>query len=472
MSGRALGLVALLAALLGAPARAGSRWLVRFDARSPRRVEVAAELEVREGLLRMHAGIQAAHLERGWAEYVEELAARDAAGAPLALEPLAGARWRLARPAERATIRYAVRLEHDRARWPFGINEASFVRNELVFAVTQALLVLGDGAGPFEVRIDVPEGWRVASPWPAGADGVRRVDDEEDLVRSLLAVGPFAEARVESGGLAVLVASEERLAEGLERLAGLVGALAPRYAALLGPLPETRYVVVVGRRSGALRGGAFRGGLSLLVGDLDARGRERWGPLLGHELLHEWIGARALAFASAREEWLKEGATEYLAWLELARAGLVSRERWLGWLDEQIELYLEVAGQGAPSAAGLEKAASRGLVYGGGVLACLALDLSARERGSSLAEILRALREEQQAGGGPLDAERVRAAVSEEDAAFLRRHVEGPEPMPVEALLARAGLERAGFLGKSVRVDEDALPEARARLEVLLGPQR
>ena len=60
-----------------------------------------------------------------------------------------------------------------------------------------------------------------------------------------------------------------------------------------------------------------------MQGDADERNRVIWGYVMAHELLHFWNGL-SIVPADHREEWFKEGITDYLTIVTLARNG---------WLD-------------------------------------------------------------------------------------------------------------------------------------------
>lgn len=102
---------------------------------------------------------------------------------------------------------------------------------------------------------------------------------------------------------------------------------APRlasYAELFGGPPlSKRYLIVINENASG-DGGAFASSFSQFIqGDADERNRVIWGYVMAHELLHFWNGL-SIVPADYREEWFKEGATDYLTIATLARNG---------WLD-------------------------------------------------------------------------------------------------------------------------------------------
>jgi predicted metalloprotease with PDZ domain len=88
--------------------------------------------------------------------------------------------------------------------------------------------------------------------------------------------------------------------------------------------------------------------------------------------------------ADAREEWFKEGVTDYLTVVTMARNGLIDRELVFKRLENSVRrVTLARMMHGRTEtirAAGADKAANLLLVYGGGALAGLALDVELRLR--------------------------------------------------------------------------------------------
>ena len=102
---------------------------------------------------------------------------------------------------------------------------------------------------------------------------------------------------------------------------------------------------------------------------------------MAHELLHFWNGL-SLVPADSREEWFKEGATDYLTIATLARNGWIDEATARRRLENAVlRVLLARRMQGLEMSvreAGERKQENRLLVYGGGCLAAMALDVELR----------------------------------------------------------------------------------------------
>ena len=93
------------------------------------------------------------------------------------------------------------------------------------------------------------------------------------------------------------------------------------YQALFGkpPLAE-RYLIVINQDDSG-DGGAFAGSFSqFLRGRGERATRPIWGRVVAHELLHFWNGV-SMQPTDDRQEWFKEGVTDYLTVMTMARNG-------------------------------------------------------------------------------------------------------------------------------------------------------
>jgi predicted metalloprotease with PDZ domain len=107
-----------------------------------------------------------------------------------------------------------------------------------------------------------------------------------------------------------------------------------------------------------------------------AHGNKQWRRSLCHELFHLWNPKR-IGFDS-REMWFSEGFTDYYANRILFTTGVLSPAEYVrivaGWTGD----YLGVAGEKGLREGGKRDAKERALIYQGGALAALCIDIELR----------------------------------------------------------------------------------------------
>lgn len=460
-----------------------NRYLLEIDA-SARRVTVEADLWLSGNLLAMFNVAPTPGLPNGAADLIEGLEVTGADGALLPVVNLGQGDFQLPRGG-RMKVRYRVRLEHDRYVWPAGAEEVAYPTDEGWMA-TGATLFLADGGdaivGPIEVVFALPAGWRAVTPWPAASSGADFAPaSRRELLSNALFFGTATTERVEAGGveLTLLLGRRYRGSAGL--FADLLRSQLASYREIFGADPQARRFLVVVNEGASGDGGAFASSFSqLIAGDADEASRLIWGYTMAHELLHFWNGL-SLVPEDFREEWFKEGVTDYLTIATLARNGWIDEATARRRLENSVlRVLLARRMQGlemSVRAAGERKQEHRLLVYGGGCLAALALDVELRRASSDrvglpelaarlyaghagpgsrygLADIVQAAREISGADVGPL----------------LERAVGSSEPFDIVPPLAGLGLRLDTFAEEVyIRPDARATAADRARFAAVFG---
>lgn len=465
-------------------AGAGTWYVVRMAEYDRRLVNVEARIELTDSVLTMYPE-GADHVPQGWATFLRGLQATDDAGRRIRLRDLGKGRWVVPRPFPPAVrLRYEVLLHHDAGPWPFGAKEAAYVKDDGVFVTGRALFVAQDLMRPIAVRIEVPERWHVATPW-AGVAGQRntfRVPNATELLQVGMALGQHQQRRLVLGGTTVILAVGHALPGALELFSETLGPALARAESLFGGSPSGKYVVVAhaDRYDG---GSAFVRSFDVVFRDPPTReNRDRWAHVVTHEVLHLWLGGAIAAPQRAQEYWFTEGATDYLANLLELRAGVVDREAFLTRIGEAWDRYRAAPGGRSLRAAGADKAGNYDLLYSGGLLATLALDVEMRRATDGRAGIdalMRRLYAEHGRTQRPMTYADLRQALvavaTPAHGMLLDRLTERAEPLPVAEALAALGLElvappAGADTGRTtVRERADATAAQRALLEQLLG---
>lgn len=463
-----------------------NRYRVHVDANAQRAV-VEADLWQQSELLSMYNVMEVPGLPNGQASLVEGLRATNVAGKPVALEDKGGGDFAID-GGQRIRLRYAVKLEHDRYPWPAGMEEVSYRTEEGVMATGYALFFADGDApvqAPIEVEFDLPEGWRARTPWAAMGGGERfGVASRRELLANAIFLGTAHAETFEAGGVQLDLVLGKRYRESAPLFVDLLRTQLASYAGIFGGPPlSKRYLIVINEHESG-DGGAFASSFSQFIqGDADQRNRVIWGYVMAHELLHFWNGL-SIVPADEREEWFKEGATDYLTIVTLARNG------WLegGLLSKRLEnvprryLIARLA-QGLRMSvrdAGKDKQPNRQLVYGGGSLAALALDVALRERSGDkvgLPDFLRALHVEFAKPGKTYalaDLERIARDLTGSDfSAFFAEAVGSGSYFDIRPSYAAIGLRMDSFVEEMFISEEpQATPAQRQRFRAIFGDAR
>jgi predicted metalloprotease with PDZ domain len=393
----------------------------------------------------------------GWAHFVTGLEARDTAGQPVALQSVGRDEWRVS-GVEVVDLSYRVHLLHDREprKWQFGVKEVAYVRPEFAFATGKALFITNLEMPPAVVQIEPPSGERVLTSWSRllGADNRFRVSGPLELTESVIVVGSPLVRAVQVGNTRVEVVTSPSLASSADAVAGHAERFLPAAAALFGATPPDTLLVVAERDTGYVGGGAaFEGGISLMFPEpLGPANRARWGHVLDHEIVHLWIGHRIRYPDEAPEYWFSEGFTDYATWMLEAGHGLIPEDTLPRVIAEQAANYRRQAGTAPMQAVSGEKAKYYDLIYSGGFLVALALDVEIRARTDlkrGLPDVLRAMYAQ---FGGSEDTrytanEVVRVANETcvcDLRPFFEAHVFGIETLPVDEVVERIGVVLPG----------------------------
>lgn len=348
-------------------------------------------------------------------------------------------------------FRYTVRLTHDPEGWGPGPDEAPYAFDGGAFWTGRSLFITAPRSRA-DVTLTAEPGSRISVSYPPvpGTVGRYRVDDEDHLRNSFLMVGSQRESRLAVGEAEILLALAGPMGSSMEQVQPAIARFLDAARALFQGAPPRRILVAgsVGARPGSLDGGTFGDDVSFLADEpLGEQNADRWRPFLCHEIFHLWNGNTL--FFDRQAYWFTEGFTEYYAFQLPRRLEQISSNQFRQTVRDKAAAYLEAAGGKGLLAAGDEKFLNPAVVYDGGFLAALSLDLeirSATRNRSSLDEVMRRLYRRARSGGGqPLTLEDVRREASKAAGAdldaFFRDHIVGEKTLPLQQTLGRAGID-------------------------------
>ena len=431
---------------------ASARYEVTIEADEVRVAHVRCVLTPKEDtgeilpLSMSHFGTETVH--NGYAEYIEDLRVTTADEEELPMMKLGKTRWAVnVGNASPVILSYKVLLNHDERQWPPGRSETPYVQEDCIFLPGYALFVIGE-VRDVELRVNVPDNWYVSSPWHRIGDEGHRfaIGDQDDLIHAYMVLGTHSEKVAKSGETEVVVAVGGHFKANAAEVQRIVEAFLKTYSGVFNGTPKGRMLFVAnpygdpGRLGGGVRGRS----ISVLVGGkLDEASKRFWVPLVGHEVFHAW----PIKFKE-QEYWFSEGFTEYYSHVASARLGFTAESDFIKNLERVCEWYLAQQGELSIREGGKDKSAYDGLVYQGGSLIALALDVQIREQTQnqkSLDDVMKQMYREFGATGETYTMDDVvrivNDIVSEDFEPFFNKYVSGIERLPFIEYFGGAGLE-------------------------------
>ena len=449
---------------------ASARYGVKIDADNPRLAHVKCVLTPKANsdtkgeqkpLLLSMSRFGTEWLDDGYGHYLQDLTVTDANGKTLVIEEIDKTQWAIqTRDESPVTLHYKALLNHDEREWHWGRDEAPYAQDDCVFWPGYALFIVGE-VDDVELCVDVPENWSVSTPWERiGPNRHRFVcKDQNDLMYAYLVLGEHTERLVEAGTeTKVVLALGGCLKEAMDRIEQVVAALLRMYSEIFGGTPKDQLLFVANPygKEGYRSGGASRRSMSMLIGEtLDEANRGFWLPPVARLVCYLWngsyvdirLGTGAISFKE-QEYWFCAGFTQYYSEVVSVRLGLISESDFLRNLERTWEAYLSRQGQLSIHEAGEDKSANRELVYDGGSLIAVALDLQIRsltENRRSLDDVMKQMYQKFGLTGVPYTMNDVIRIVSRMTGAdfkpFFRKYVTGTEQLPLEGYLKDAGVD-------------------------------
>ena len=288
------------------------------------------------------------YLIREYARHVEALTASDPERRRLPMEKTRKNRWRVVTNGARMIrLRYRV-FAHEmsvRTNW---VDEEFALLNG---APTFITLLESPSRRAHEVRIVLPGSWAASFSGltPGAGDDVHIAADYDTLVDSPIVAGsPSVYAFKVQGTPHYLVNFRERGVWNGPQAVQDLARLSHAVAAFWGGVPFERFYFF--NIIGSARNGLEHKNSAVLNTPLDTTSsREaylQWLSLASHEYFHAWNGKRLRPAelgpfdyeneVYTRSLWFVEGLADYYGELMLARAGVATREEFLGALSDQI----------------------------------------------------------------------------------------------------------------------------------------
>ncbi|WP_343627156.1 M61 family metallopeptidase [Roseateles puraquae] len=417
--------------------------------------------------------IPGSYLVREFAKHLSGLTARQGARA-LALEQLDKASWRV----DCAPDDGALTLSYEVYAFDASVRTA-WLDDQRAFFNPSSLCLRAHGFEGETHQVELaglPGSWYVATEMTPRADGWQAADYDE-LLDHPFEIGPHWQGEFEAAGIVhrIVVAGAWPSFDG-QRLLADVQRICEAQIAFWGEAPFKRYTFMLWAVEDGHGGLEHRASTALICARRElptvaeptapSEGYVRLLGLFSHEYFHAWNVKRLRPAEFARFDyqrenytellWFFEGFTSYYDELMLLRAGLVDAPRYLKLLAASVNGVLASPGRRVQPLAQASFEAwtkyyrpdenspnATSNYYAQGALVALCLDLSLREQGASLDQLMARLW--QTTAGGPVSEadilSAVRALGGDPVAAALHTWVHGTDELPVRELLTSAGVD-------------------------------
>lgn len=293
-------------------------------------------------------------------------------------------------PSGSGELRYSVRLDHLHDSVGYDARSTdkwALFRGE---DVVPPIATAGDESAHSNatLRLRVPVGWDVVTPFPGGSNGTLDIEQPHrhlDRPTGWILTGKLDETREKIAGVSVTIAAPE--GHGLRRLdiLALLRWTLPALQQILGKLPPR--LLIVGASDPMWRGGLSGPGSLYVHAAMPLISPDGTSPVL-HELIHVATSARS----ADDGDWAVEGLAELYSLQLLLRSGTVSQERY----DKSLA---KLASRGR-KVKRLRTEHASGAVTARAVVVLAELDATLRQRSegrASLDDVLRALAAERRA---------------------------------------------------------------------------
>lgn len=354
-----------------------AKYSVKIDPEHPRRALITAQITPSERGLCLSRSAADTGLTHGWATFVHKLVVKDLNGETLNASYNGDECWRL-ESSGAVTAQYSMLLQHDKFPNMPGDDELAYAGDWGQFWTGRALFMEGVPTKDVSVTFSLPPDWAVTAPWPLAEDGTSfsfTPANDDALFDSGFMLGTH-EARTFKQGAATIhvgLAGEGPVARG-DLMVQILSDALTSFTDLHGDAPTGDLAVFLGRGRG-LGGGVMGQTISMLVID-DVPDKVM--PILSYIVIHEVFHLWNANFNYADQPqmyWFTEGFAEYFTHLHMYKKGLFNSETLRSKFEKRAVLYAKAIGQNSMMEAGQEKLDNYDLIYSGGMMAALALDM-------------------------------------------------------------------------------------------------
>lgn len=328
----------------------------------------------------------------GEAKFIKNIIAKNSKGEKQIISSLGEGTWEIKSPTSGDfTIEYDIILEHDKENWSTvgGYDEIAYKTSEGLFFTGYSLFMVPDVASLAtlkNVKVDfiLPKNWKASTPWnrTPKPNSFTVNDDIRFMLNNCIFVGNHYEKEVKLGNFELLLVLGNSLQKNEQSFIELMESIILSTTKVFGGSPKKKYLIVVNESHTITDGSAFRTSFSQIIkGVVNKNSRTVWGHIMAHETIHLWNGHTLIP--KEQEEWFKEGFTDYLTNILLTRNKIIDEATFYKRFENVITKYNITRdlqqNKLSIQESGKNKDQNRYLVYGGGELVALALDIEIRK---------------------------------------------------------------------------------------------
>ena len=350
-------------------------------------VKVEAEFSIDEKTIYMFVQTEG-ELKNGEASLIKNIILTNSKGEAVSVNDLGEGEWETGIPKnERVKLSYDVELNHEKYYWASGIDEVSYVREDGVFLTGKAFLIIpGQQMNNITVKFNLPNNWKSSTAWTEtdSLNHIYKVASFRELLYNCMFLGTHDEKNLTIGGLDLKIVAGGKVSKSLPIITKIMESVLNEDIKLFGSAPSNNYLIVM-HDDKMNDGGAFTNSFSQLIdGTVNDQSKMTWGHTMAHEIFHLWNGNSIRP--ADQEVWFKEGFTDYMTIANLGKSGVYSKSEILNVLENNVRKVVihDLMNRGVEPVSlknsGDKKDQNRLLVYGGGHLTALMLDIEMREK--------------------------------------------------------------------------------------------
>lgn len=328
----------------------------------------------------------------GEAKFIKNLIAKNSKGKEQTVAYLGEGTWEITPTSGgNTTIEYDILLDHDKENWDSvgGYDEVAYKTPEGLFFTGYSLFLVPDVpslATLKNVAVDfvLPKNWKASTPWNVTSkpNSFSVNDDIRFMLNNCIFVGNHYTKEIKLGNFELTLVLGNALQKNENSFIELMEPIIQSTTKVFGGSPKKKYLVVVNESQTMTDGSAFRTSFSQIIkGAVNKNSRTVWGHIMAHETIHLWNGHTLIP--KEQEEWFKEGFTDYLTNILLTRNKIIDEATFYKRFENVITKYNItrdlLQNKLSIRESGNNKNQNRYLVYGGGELVALALDIEIRK---------------------------------------------------------------------------------------------
>ena len=362
------------------------KYQVRIDKDNMKVAYVTASFIPQSDTLYMYPG--ANNHEKRWAKFVSNLSLMSQTGQSIAVTQNEDGVWLMPQDINApVTLSYQVNLSHESFEWSGGIDGAAYAREDGVFYTGRSLFVInGDRRENIMVTFDSDDDWKVSNPWLVTEVNNQFIaTDLDDLAFGMIFAGTHEEFIIREGNFEAIFALGNSVKQHQQEFTEIAQGIFDYYVSLFGGIPKTGnddYIktVVIVNSAAQTDGEVVGNNISIL---LDPEGDEMSHTIarfvLVHEFFHLWNG-KSFGPQEENMEWFKEGFTNYYTLKALHHVGSLTDETFIALFENFFyQRYITDSEIGSVSMTeGDKKHSNWGVIYAGGMMASMAIDMLIR----------------------------------------------------------------------------------------------